>query len=1028
MTISFGKGINLWNFGVQKTKVKHDGIDYSVAKLRSLYATLLDAIAPDDDVNSSFSPYTGRNSSRRGVTNLHSAESATSRTVRSASLDEEDEISFELFADAANTSLDFAWRRISATTVLFPVDESFESIESSTFNDKESSVAELIHARKLEARVVELIRSIGEIVVYGEQSSKEKSIGSVRRGYGVVGKRGNEAVFEYFCDKNMLSLLVDIAKATPQQQMQYSGVIWTPLVKAQVLQTISMLITNVSDTKSLYYLLSNNYINEVVASMVPLQQFTDKALDEILPVYVSFLKNLALQLTKSQELFQFFCDQNGTTSSLPSFPLFYAAVEVISSPLNVARTDSFISTTVLNVILNICQLQVEEIRVVISKSYLEQRMLFSHICNELVERFEAIAYIVKVGNRTDSTQNAFLGQEVQKLEDQLLFMNDLLWCSHRKMNVRFCEYIMQCAIYYPIIESISGRQSRMESIQGDKKTEDGDEEVSSYSEVEAKSETAVFFLLKIFNAIDYTPFLKMIAVALMHPFAPTGNHFDENSTFGDEFVLTPALNAIAQDEYIVVSEIDDEGNGNFSNAVMENESTTHILTSPDNCGLERERTVTAVSNTTRETLLLMLCGKFGDRSLILATLLFETILNSKATDKSILMRLRLLSSQNEYYCATGGLSPIENALCSYFESLGRFQASKLSSDASAFAISFALCYTDCLFQAIANSGEELKFLVERISKLFSSIKNAQRRSASNCQRIKKVDGISNIFPDLTITEISKLFCVVNTNGPRTKFTCDLLSLPLRVKKGIFATMIQSTESPFRSKRHTDDARYAMRTFLLLNARVHIFTDVLSKFDDAPAEISTRLRSAFLSFQTTCHASEDLVTIGCLDKQSIVGTNIDVRNKTIFYFAPSLAITDGRSIDRSGLHATEKDKRRFLADKILVNGNTKTELIIVVGTTELLVVKPKPRGDKKSGTILCCTLLNNIIAIASDGEWLHIAMCDVEDVGVLINKGNMALRFENSKTCEIAKTCIHQSCGEQKDLISSMIDQMLGEVQ
>lgn len=1020
MSVTFGRGIHLWNFGIQQNKSKHDDSDYSVAKLRSLYATLLDAITPVEDITSTFSS-NGTDSLR----NFRRAD-GTSRSVRSASMDEEDEISFELFADASNTNSDFAWRRISATNIHVPPDESFDIVNSSSFDDNEAAVAELIHARKLEARVVELIRSIGEIVVYGEQ--RTNNLAPSGRSKNADGKRSNEAVFEYFCHKNMLSLLVDIVKAKPmhanaqgQKQMQYTGVIWTALVKAQVLQTISFLITNVSDPKSLYYLLSNNYINEVVASMIPLQQWTDKALDEILPVYVSFLKTLALQLTKSQELFQFFCDQNGATSSLPSFPLFYAAVEVVSSPSNqnLGQSDSFVLTTAFNIILNICQLQGEEIRVVIGESYTEQRMLLSHLCDELVERHDTIAYIM-IGNRVDSERNSFLVEEVTKLEDDLHFMNDLLWCSHRKMNFRFCEYIMQYAIYNPIMEYIVEIKCNSEQMHGD--TSVRDEEI--YSEDEAKSESAILLLLKIFDTIDYTPLLKMIMVALIHPYSPTENQFDEKLRDGIEFILTPALNAIAQNEYIVVSDdVTDEDNGNFSKAVMEGESTTHILTNPEECSEESERSVTAVCNRVRDAMLLMLSGKVGNRTFILSTLLFESILNSKTVDFSMLKMLRLLPSYNESNDTNRVDSPIENALCHYFESLGRQSSSKLGADAAECAISFVLCYMTHLLQAMTNGGVELNHVEARIleSKLFSSIENSKQCFASNCRKLKKIDGVSELFPDLTIAEISKAYCIVDANGPHLSFICDLASLAGRVKNDIFDKMIQTKQCSRSSE--TEDARFAIRRFLLLKALDDVFADLRDNLT-GEAGTSSRWSSTLFSLQTSCQASKDIVAIGCLDKQSIVGTDVDARNKTTFYFAPSLAITDGRTSGASFSNTTEKNKRRLLADKILINGSSKTELILVVDPTELLVLKPKSRDDMEKGTILCCTLLNNIIAIAADGEWLHIAMRDVEDVGVLIKKGNMALRFENVETCQSAKRCINENRKTSKDSISLMIDEML----
>ena len=105
------------------------------------------------------------------------------------------------------------------------------------------------------------------------------------------------------------------------------------------------------------------------------------------------------------------------------------------------------------------------------------------------------------------------------------------------------------------------------------------------------------------------------------------------------------------------------------------------------------------------------------------------------------------------------------------------------------------------------------------------------------------------------------------------------------------------------------------------------------------------------------------------------------------------------------------------------------MILVVDETELLILKSKIKDDndhdtKVVGTILCTTLLSNIIAIAADDAWLHIAMRNVEDGGVLIRKGNMALRFQDKTTCYVAKKCIEESRDASIRILSSTVDMFL----
>jgi hypothetical protein len=145
----------------------------------------------------------------------------------------------------------------------------------------DDSVSTLSTAKAIERRVVELIRNLVEM----QQSGRNKSH-HVR----------SDPVFEYFCEESILSLLVDIAKEkrqgndTRNAESSFHGVVWSPLVKAQVLQTASLLISDVRNHSILYYLLSHNHINALVQCMQPLQQWTDPALAKMMPAYVDSTK------------------------------------------------------------------------------------------------------------------------------------------------------------------------------------------------------------------------------------------------------------------------------------------------------------------------------------------------------------------------------------------------------------------------------------------------------------------------------------------------------------------------------------------------------------------------------------------------------------------------------------------------------------------------------------------------------------------------------------------------------------------
>jgi protein CLEC16A len=204
---------------------------------------------------------------------------------------------------ASSAAVAAAWKLLSATPS--PYKEPYQL--GGVASRDESAVVAINYARHNEELVVELLRSIGEVVVYGEQHSHEhgggqyckkknnsptSSLQSPTKLFvgGLLSKltsRGNVAtederlVLEYFCDKNMLALLVDIAQSVPDMSNGLMGVTWTPHVKSQVLQTVSILVSNVQDPTSLYYLLSNNHVNSLIQSMVPLRKWTLEGLEEM---------------------------------------------------------------------------------------------------------------------------------------------------------------------------------------------------------------------------------------------------------------------------------------------------------------------------------------------------------------------------------------------------------------------------------------------------------------------------------------------------------------------------------------------------------------------------------------------------------------------------------------------------------------------------------------------------------------------------------------------------------------------------
>jgi protein CLEC16A len=236
-------------------------------------------------------------------------------------------------------------------------------------------VAAMSSAKKVENRVVEILEEIGEIVVHAERTTSDI--------------RG-DSVFEYFCEKNILSLIVDITKTKERKPTDARlsdtscyGVVWTPLVKAQCFQTTSFLLSNVQTTSVVYYLLSHNYINEQIMCMTPFQQWTHSSLTKMMPEYVDLLKNVTMQLTDDPLLFPFLIIDDPENRST-KFPLFSAALELATSAF--AESDASVYDTCITIVVNLMKIKSESIEKWFMSASSEQKKLADHLSQRLLNR------------------------------------------------------------------------------------------------------------------------------------------------------------------------------------------------------------------------------------------------------------------------------------------------------------------------------------------------------------------------------------------------------------------------------------------------------------------------------------------------------------------------------------------------------------------------------------------------------------------------------------------------------------------
>ncbi|RLN55604.1 hypothetical protein BBJ29_002415 [Phytophthora kernoviae] len=150
-----------------------------------------------------------------------------------------------------------------------------------------------------DAEIVELLRVLAEFLIYSDQHRVSVELEDQHQA-----EEGGDpgAFFDYFGETNMLALLVELGASQPSVPVQ-----------VQLLQTMSILVQNITTRTSLYYILSNNHVNRLLECPFELDED-----DDVRDWYVTLLKALSLRL--NEETVQFFLDtQQGEHFSFPLY-------------------------------------------------------------------------------------------------------------------------------------------------------------------------------------------------------------------------------------------------------------------------------------------------------------------------------------------------------------------------------------------------------------------------------------------------------------------------------------------------------------------------------------------------------------------------------------------------------------------------------------------------------------------------------------------------------------------------------------
>ena len=148
--------------------------------------------------------------------------------------------------------------------------------------------------------------------------------------YLIDGDKNDPTIFDIFCELNFMNKFVFLASAKNR------------VINLQIIKSFALLISNLRNKQSIYFLFSNNFINAIISADF------DKSDGDFLYYYVNFIKSLVLKIDETT--IQFFYHKQ-----ICSFPLLENCLKLYNNP------DTMINNVVRNNFLTILKIKYEPV-------------------------------------------------------------------------------------------------------------------------------------------------------------------------------------------------------------------------------------------------------------------------------------------------------------------------------------------------------------------------------------------------------------------------------------------------------------------------------------------------------------------------------------------------------------------------------------------------------------------------------------------------------------------------------------------
>lgn len=428
------------------------------------------------------------------------------------------------------------------------------------------------------------------------------------------------------------------------------------------------------------------------------------------------------------------------------------------------------------------------------------------------------------GPVVDCLRSRAVNSDLAKLYDDMGVIRDVFW-STRGLDVRLCESLLQQVVSVLLKNILPPRQDAQF-------LDVGVVDADVIPAREARAQVSTLFLAFLFSNLEYSPFQRMLAVAVLHPVStPLWLSSRSVKQFGeDEYVFMPALSDIVTGE----------------------ESRKEVC-----------------PNRFRAEVLNALEGKYGDWRFISSACLIQTIFNADSIVNDSLTLMNILPHFGEDGYTE---SPLEDAVVKFLKK--EHKPSRITSQALECAGQLAIQIVNFSVKHCSASlepQEKLGYVLEQ-SKSWAALEEAYHGFCADAAELKKATGVSDIFLDLLETTIRNRYIATKQSGT-TSYSCSL-------SHQAFNRKLSESELLVRQNRDcgmndVESARFFINMALhyralrkIIDRKLRLSLDV----DQEPGPLEFVDEADFLTR-----------TIGRLDDKPAIGTEMDLTGRMTFRF-------------------------------------------------------------------------------------------------------------------------------------------------